>query len=77
VSGAIVKELYLDIIRKAGFTQVTIQKERKIQLDHALLDQYLDPEQKAAFLDSNAGIYSITVSGQKPSGSCCGSSCCA
>jgi len=76
VSGAISKEEYLGIIQHAGFTQVSIQKERKIDLSDELLDEYLDATQKALFHSAGIGIYSITVSAKKPVESCCGSSCC-
>lgn len=76
VSGAISKEAYLDVIRKAGFTGLTIQKERKIDLTDELLDEYLSEEQKDQFITSGVGIYSLTVSAMKPTGSCCGSNCC-
>lgn len=76
VSGAVDKSEYLDVIRQAGFTNLQIQKERRIDLSHEILDQYLDATQKQQFLDSNLGIYSMTVSAQKPDNACCGSSCC-
>lgn len=76
VSGAVDKSEYLDVIKQAGFTNLQIQKERRIDLSDDILDQYLDPTQKIQFLDSEVGIYSLTVSAQKPDNACCGSSCC-
>ena len=76
VSGAMSKEEYLKIIIQAGFTGVTIQKERQIELSDELLDQYLDAVQKTELLNSGVEIYSLTVSALKPDASCCGSNCC-
>jgi SAM-dependent methyltransferase len=76
VSGAISKEAYLQIIQKAGFTGLHVQKERKIELSDELLDQYLDTEQRSQFHASGIGIFSLTVSAMKPDASCCGSNCC-
>ncbi len=76
VSGAVDKDEYLQIIDQAGFKGVTIQKERRIDLQDEILDQYLDSEQKSQFLNSGVGIYSLTVSAMKPDAACCGSNCC-
>ncbi len=79
VSGAIQKEDYLDIIRKTGFTNVTVQKEKAIQLPDEILKDYLDEAGIKAFRESNTGIFSITVYGDKPTeAACCppGAGCC-
>ena len=64
VAGAIQKTDYLQIIREAGFTDITIQKEKTIELPDSILDQFLGTEEKEAFL-SNKGIYSVTVFAKK------------
>ncbi|MEJ8755967.1 arsenite methyltransferase [Pontibacter sp. H259] len=79
VSGAIQKEEYLQIIRNAGFTNVIVQKEKAIQLPDEILSDYLDEAGIKQFRESNTGIYSITVYGDKPlEAACCapGSGCC-
>ncbi len=76
VSGAIDKEEYLDIVRQAGFENVTIVKEREIALTQELLDAYLNEEEKALIHSSEIGIYSITVNATKPEEKCCGPDCC-
>ncbi|MBJ6116714.1 arsenite methyltransferase [Pontibacter sp. BT310] len=79
VSGAIQKEEYLDIIRKAGFENVVVQKEKAIQLPDEILKDYLSEEGIKQFRESNTGIFSITVYGDKPAeAACCapGSGCC-
>jgi len=75
VSGAEVKETYLEIINKSGFKNISIQKESKINLPQEILETVLRPDEIQSFLNGKSGIYSITVYGEKPS-DCCESSCC-
>jgi arsenite methyltransferase len=65
VSGAIPKQDYLDIIEKAGFRNVHLQKERAIYLPDSLLANYLNAEELAQFKASGAGIFSVTVYAEK------------
>ena len=76
VSGAIQKEEYLQIIKDAGFEDITLQKEKAIFIPDDILMQYMTAEEIAAFRKSGTGIFSITVYGRKPD--CCtpGSRCC-
>ncbi|RDV14914.1 methyltransferase domain-containing protein [Pontibacter diazotrophicus] len=79
VSGAIQKEEYLQIIRETGFENVVVQKEKAIQVPDEILRDYLDEAGLRAFRESNTGIYSITVYGDKPASSACcapGAGCC-
>ena len=75
VSGAIQKREYLDIIKKAGFVNIEIQKEKKIVIPDEILLQYISQDELTQWKNSGTGIYSITVYGEKP---CCepGSGCC-
>lgn len=66
VAGAIQKELYMDYINQNGFENVTIQKEKKINIPDAILDRYLNASQKEQFKNGTTGIFSITVLAQKP-----------
>jgi arsenite methyltransferase len=66
VSGATQKEEYLNIIRGAGFVNVTIQKERLITLPDDLLGHYLTVEQLKEFNERKIGIFSINVYADKP-----------
>lgn len=75
ISGAMSYDTYLQVIRDNGFTDITIQKEHRITLSDAVLDQYLDAAQKAAFTQSGVGLFSVTLSALKPGG-CCAGSCC-
>ncbi len=75
VSGAIQKKDYLSLIEQAGFTNITMQKEKKITIPDDILGSYLGEEEIQAFKNSSTGIFSITVYAEKP-GACCGTDCC-
>jgi hypothetical protein len=68
VSGAIQKGEYLGIIHEAGFQNVSIKKEKEIQLPDAILLNYMNAEELAAFRASKTGVFSITVYAEK---ACC------
>lgn len=77
VSGAIQKTDYLAQLIKAGFEDVTAQKEKEVHLPDELLSQYMSKEEIAEYRSADRGIYSITVYGKKPEAACCeGSGCC-
>ncbi|MDR9419103.1 arsenite methyltransferase [Gracilimonas sp.] len=68
VAGAIQKEDYLKHIKKAGFENITIQKQKPIEIPNDILSIYLDEQEMAEFNEGGPGIYSITVFAQKPGG---------
>ena len=77
VAGAIQKDVYLGLIEKNGFKNITVQKDKSIIIPDDILSQYLDATQMEAFRNSGTGIRSITVYAEKPaSKSCCGPDCC-
>ncbi|HRX00971.1 MAG TPA: arsenite methyltransferase [Cyclobacteriaceae bacterium] len=77
VSGAIQKDEYLDIIQKAGFSNIKLQKEKKINLPDEILTNYLNAEELEAYREGGIGIFSITVYAEKQSDkACCGPGCC-
>lgn len=79
VAGAIQKEVYLELIKANGFTNITIQKEKAIVIPDDILVNYLSPEELEKFKQGSTGIFSITVFAQKPDSqeSCKpGSGCC-
>lgn len=78
VSGAIQKQVYLELIRENGFANMTIQKEKKILVPDDILANYLSAEELEEFKSSNTGIYSITVYAEKPTekATCCEPGCC-
>ena len=65
VSGAVQKEEYLDIVKKTGFENIQIRKEKEIILPDEILVNYLSEKGLEEFKNSNTGIYSITVFAEK------------
>jgi arsenite methyltransferase len=73
VSGALERSEYLKIISEAGFKNIEIKKEKKIELPDDLLLTYMSAEELEQFKNGSTGIFSITVTGDKPEG--CGCNC--
>lgn len=75
VSGAIQMDEYLNLIENAGFKNIKVQAEKKIDLPDQVLYDNFPKNLVDEFKQSNTGIYSITVYAEKP---CldCGCSCC-
>ncbi len=65
VSGAIQKDAYLGIILDAGFRNITIRKEKEINLPDEILMKYMTRERVQEFRMGSTGIYSITVYAEK------------
>ena len=81
VSGAIQKQVYLEIIEQAGFKNITLQKDKPINIPDAILANYLTAAEIATYKNGNTKITSITVYAEKPAKddrNCCepGSGCC-
>lgn len=81
ISGAIQREEYLGIIKEAGFTNITLQKEKKIVLPDDILANYLSATEIEEYKNSQTSIESVTVYAEKPAKddrNCCepGSGCC-
>ncbi|MBV9988610.1 MAG: arsenite methyltransferase [Chitinophagaceae bacterium] len=78
VSGAIQKDLYLQMITDNGFEDITVQKEKQIDVPDDILLKYLSAEELAELRNGPVGIYSITVFARKPltQKTCCGPACC-
>jgi SAM-dependent methyltransferase len=79
VSGAIQKQVYLELIEVNGFDNITIQKDKPIIIPDDILKQYLSEDQLSAFKQSGTGVRSITVYAEKPvegKKACCGPDCC-
>ncbi|MBY0349201.1 MAG: arsenite methyltransferase [Hydrotalea flava] len=78
VSGAIQKDVYLELIRVNGFENITIQKEKPIIIPDDILLNYLTPQEIATFKNGTTGIFSITVFAQKQeqTAGCCAPGCC-
>ncbi len=75
VAGAIQKDEYLRIIQEAGFKEIKIQKEKRIELPMEILKEYLSEKEMADFATGGSGIFSVTVYAEKPV-NCCAPGCC-
>lgn len=75
VSGAIQKEVYLELIQLNGFTNIQLQKEKAIAIPDDILKNYLNATELNNFKSGNTGIFSITVYAEKPK-ECCAPGCC-
>ena len=75
VSGALQKDVYLEIIKLNKFQNITIQKEKAIIIPDEILSKYLSQEEIDAFKNSKTGILSVTVYAEKancvPGAGCC------
>lgn len=78
VAGAIQKNIYLELIKSNGFTNITIQKDKRVIIPDDILINYLSVEQIKFFRLSNTSIRSITVYAEKTveKAACCGPDCC-
>ena len=76
VAGAIQKQAYLELVEINGFKNITIQKEKPIQIPDDILRSYLTDEEIRAFKISGTGIFSITVYAEKSTETCCEPGCC-
>ena len=81
VSGAVQKQVYLEMITEAGFKNISLQKEKAIIIPDDILSNYLSAKEIAEYKNGNTKITSITVYAEKPAKdekNCCepGSGCC-
>lgn len=65
VSGAIDLDDYLNIIAANNFQNITIHKQKAIELPDEILSSYLDATEMQAFRNGETGIFSVTVSAIK------------
>ena len=65
VSGAIQKNDYINTIRNAGFSDISIQKEKPIEIPDLTLLSIMKKDEVADFKNRKTGIYSITIFGKK------------
>jgi len=65
VSGAIDLDEYLEIIREKGFLNVSIHKQKAIEIPDEVLENYLSKQEIEGFKNGETGIFSITVSACK------------
>lgn len=65
VSGAIQENDYLKIIRENYFKDISIEKEKEIEIPNSILLKYLSMDELRKFKKERTGIYSITVKAKK------------
>jgi hypothetical protein len=70
VAGALEREKYMELIAKMGFINITIHKEKEILVPDNILASYLSADEISSFRASGTGIFSITISGEKPAKGC-------
>lgn len=66
VAGAIDIDTYLSVIAETGFINIKVQKMKPIHLPDEILSSYMDTSEIENFRNSDTGIFSITVYGEKP-----------
>lgn len=78
VSGAIQKNVYMELISANRFINITIQKEKPIIIPDDILKKYLNETELENFKTGNTGIFSVTVYAEKPleKSACCAPGCC-
>ncbi|MCW5907868.1 MAG: arsenite methyltransferase [Chitinophagales bacterium] len=78
VSGAVQKEVYMELIAANGFKNITLQKEKAIVIPDDILKNYLTEQELRDYKAGNTGIHSITVYAEKPKEqeACCAPGCC-
>ena len=74
VAGALSRTDYLAIIKKTGFENIRVVKEKPISVPDEILLQYLDKDELDRYRASNNAILSITVYAEKQA--CCAPGCC-
>ena len=65
ISGAMIKENYLEVISRAGFKNIDLVKEKSIYLPDSFLRKYLSKGALIEFRKSGVQVLSITVTGAK------------
>jgi ubiquinone/menaquinone biosynthesis C-methylase UbiE len=70
VASAILKSDYLQIIKDAGFTNITLQKEKPIVVPNDILKNYLSDEEIVQYNSKPNIIFSITVYAEKEATNC-------
>ncbi len=65
VSGAVEMNEYLEIIKKQGFKNISVHKQKEISIPAGILANHLNYEELESFKNGKIGILSITVSAIK------------
>jgi arsenite methyltransferase len=65
ISGAMIKQDYLEVIKKAGFEDISVKKEKVVYLPDSFLLQYLNEPELIEFRASGVQVLSVTVYGER------------
>jgi len=65
VSGAIPKQDYLRMLGSAGFLDIEVAKEHRIEVPASLMARYLSKEQLAQIAEQDLHVLSVTVTARK------------
>jgi arsenite methyltransferase len=79
VSGAIQKQVYLDLIEATGFKNITLQKDKPIIIPDDILSNHLSAEEIKEYKTGHTKLTSVTVYAEKPvteKAACCKPGCC-
>lgn len=66
IASAIQRKDYLDEIAKANFTNIKVQRTKSVIIPDEVLHEHLDEETIKNYKAGHVGIYSITVTGERP-----------
>jgi ubiquinone/menaquinone biosynthesis C-methylase UbiE len=66
ISGASEMNKYLEIIEESGFSKTKVHKQKEISIPEELLAKYLTNNEIISFRKKDKGIFSITVSAERP-----------
>ena len=75
ISGAVQRDVYIEIIRKAGFSSIRITKEKQLVVPDDILLTYISEATLADMKKSGTGIFSLGVYAMKPYTCNCSSKC--
>ena len=65
VSGAMLKEDYLEVIAQQGFKNIEVKKEKEIEIPNSILLKYITLDELRILKRDGIGVYSVTVNGTK------------
>jgi SAM-dependent methyltransferase len=68
MTGTMHLEECIAMLQTAGLEEIKVEEAIKLELPDAMLHYYLPPEEVGAFREGEPGIYSVTLTAEKP---CC------
>lgn len=66
VAGALPKEDYVGLVKKAGFTEIEVRQERSIDLPEHVVRKHLSEDDWNVWKSGETGLLSITLFARKP-----------